>query len=105
MLFFEDEELVRKYAESNPLYADVMSAYSIQTNAMHQFAVWCMLEAGGLGASLQHYNPLIDASVSIEWDLPKEWKLIAQMPFGRATDNPGEREQRPLSERIIIMPP
>jgi uncharacterized protein len=31
---------------------------------------------------LQHYNPLIDAEVAKQWNLPASWKLRAQMPFG-----------------------
>lgn len=50
-----------------------------------------MLEDTGLGASLQHYNPLIDDEVRKRWSLPREWKLIAQMPFGTPAGEPGER--------------
>jgi predicted oxidoreductase (fatty acid repression mutant protein) len=35
-----------------------------------------------VGASLQHYNPVIDAAVAREWNIPAAWKLRAQMPFG-----------------------
>ena len=35
-----------------------------------------------IGASLQHYNPLIDNEVREHWGLPGQWQLIAQMPFG-----------------------
>lgn len=49
---------------------------------MHQFAVWVMLEDAGFGASLQHYNPLIDEEVAKTWDIPSYWRLIAEMPFG-----------------------
>lgn len=105
VLFFEDEATIKEFEEKFPLYADVIPSYSNQTNAMHQFAIWCMLEAGGLGASLQHYNPLIDEKVRETWKLSPDWKLIAQMPFGVAIDVPGIREQKPISERVIIMPP
>ena len=46
---------------------------------MHQLAVWTMLEDEGMGASLQHYNPLIDDEVRKVWNLSDDWKLIAQM--------------------------
>ena len=36
----------------------------------------------GIGASLQHYNPLIDNDVAAAWGIPANWKLRAQMPFG-----------------------
>ena len=40
-----------------------------------------MLEDAGMGASLQHYNPLSDDEVRKAWNLPGDWKLVAQMPF------------------------
>ena len=67
---------------------------------MHQFAIWTMLEDMGLGASLQHYNPLIDDEVRRTWNLPDNWMMIAQMPFGTPTGEPGEKEFEDLSKRI-----
>ena len=49
---------------------------------MAQFAVWTMLADSGLGASLQHYNPLIDEAVRQAFEVPASWRLVAQMPFG-----------------------
>ena len=40
-----------------------------QTSAMHQLAIWTMLEDAGFGASLQHYNPLIDEAVAKQWHI------------------------------------
>ena len=39
------------------------------------------------GASLQHYNPLIDEAVAKQWHINPNWKLIAEMPFGTSTRN------------------
>ncbi|WP_235899137.1 hypothetical protein [Suipraeoptans intestinalis] len=36
----------------------------------------------GIGASLQHYNPVIDDMVRERYKLPKTYRLVAQMPFG-----------------------
>ncbi len=36
----------------------------LKTNAMHQFAIWTALATKGIGASLQHYNPLVDETTS-----------------------------------------
>lgn len=52
---------------------------------MHQFAVCTALEQEGLGANLQHYNPLIDARVAAEWGVPEDWELSAQLVFGNKT--------------------
>ena len=56
-----------------------------------------MLEDMGLGASLQHYNPLIDDEVRRTWNLPGDWMMIAQMPFGTPTGEPGEKEFEDLA--------
>lgn len=44
---------------------------------MAQYAVWTCLADAGLGASLQHYNPSIDADISKIFELPKHWLLRA----------------------------
>ncbi|TCJ01939.1 nitroreductase family protein [Cytobacillus praedii] len=100
VLFFEDEAIVKALQEQFALYADNFPIWSEQASGMHQLVVWAGLEAEGLGASLQHYNPLIDEEVKREWDIPSTWKLIAQMPFGNPTAQPGEKEFKPLEERV-----
>lgn len=64
--------------------------------------VWTGLEALGFGANLQHYNPLIDAPVAEAWNVPKEWKLSAQLVFGSPEGAPGPKEQKPVDERVKI---
>ena len=103
VLFFEDRGVVEQQKRDNPKYADSFEIYSAQTSAMHQFAVWTLLEDMGFGASLQHYNPLIDSRVAEEWNLSAEWKLMAQMPFGTPLSPPDPKEQHlPLNERRLI---
>lgn len=100
VLFFEDESIVESLQEQFASYADNFPIWSNQSSGMHQFVVWTALEAEGLGASLQHYNPLIDDEVKKEWDIPNNWKLIAQMPFGNPTASVGEKEIQPLEDRV-----
>ncbi|NLD05714.1 MAG: nitroreductase, partial [Synergistaceae bacterium] len=69
---------------------------------MHQFVIWTALSAEGLGASLQHYNPVIDNAVKKEWNIPEKWKLLAQMPFGKPVDKPEDKEVVPLEERVKV---
>jgi predicted oxidoreductase (fatty acid repression mutant protein) len=82
ILFFEDQDSIRLCQEKFALYADNFPVWSEQAAGMAQLAVWTALAEAGIGASLQHYNPLIDAEVSRVWTLPQSWKLRAQMPFG-----------------------
>ena len=102
ILFFEDKAVVEQLQDSFPTYYDKFPVWAQQTSAMHQLAIWTMLEDAGLGVSLQHYNPLIDDEVRRTWDLPESWMLIAEMPFGTPTAEPGEKEFQELSERIKI---
>ena len=102
ILVFEDQDVVKGLQEAFPSYADNFPVWSQQTSAMHQLAVWTMLEDIGLGVNLQHYNPLIDKDVEKEWNIPSSWKLIAEMPFGKPLAQPGEKQFRPLDERIKV---
>lgn len=101
ILYFEDMSIVRSLQEKFPTYKDNFPIWSEQTSAMHQLAIWTMLEDAGLGASLQHYNPLIDEEVRKAWSLPDDWKLIAQMPFGTPTAQPGPKDVMSLDKRVF----
>lgn len=102
VLFFEDQTVVKGLQDAFPSYQENFPGWSLQTSAMHQLAVWTMLEDAGFGASLQHYNPLIDAEVRRTWNLPETWNLIAQMPFGTPLGDPGAKEFQPLESRVKI---
>lgn len=102
VLFFEDQTVVKNLQEAFPLYQDNFPGWSVQTSAMHQLAVWVMLEDVGFGASLQHYNPLIDNEVRQTWNLPADWKLISEMPFGLPAQQPGPKEFQDLASRVKV---
>ncbi|HAG42900.1 MAG TPA: nitroreductase [Clostridium sp.] len=102
VLFFEDNSVVESLQQQFAIYKDNFPIWSQQSSGMHQFAIWTALEIEGFGASLQHYTELIENDVKKEWDIPENWKLIAQMPFGKPTTQPGEKEFQPLEERIKI---
>jgi predicted oxidoreductase (fatty acid repression mutant protein) len=102
VLFFDENSIVEALQQQFVLYKDNFPVWSQQSNGMHQFVVWTALEGEGLGASLQHYNELIEAEVKKEWSLPDSWKLIAQMPFGKPTVQPEEKQFGPLEERIKV---
>ncbi|MDE5708031.1 MAG: nitroreductase family protein [Alistipes sp.] len=102
VLFYEDMSVIRSLQQRFPLYAGNFPTWSEHTSAMHQLTVWTMLENAGFGASLQHYNPLIDKDVRIQWRLPEEWRLIAQMPFGLPAAAPPEKTFEPVDARMRI---
>lgn len=94
VLFFEDQDVVKGLQARFPLYADNFPIWSEQSGGMAQFAVWLALAEAGIGASLQHYNPLVDAVVRMQWQVPESWLLRAQMPFGS--------HQGPFAEKTFI---
>ncbi|GAB7331414.1 hypothetical protein MBLNU13_g02836t1 [Cladosporium sp. NU13] len=93
ILFYEDPAPVKNLQTKFAQYADKFPDWSEHTSAMHQFAAWTALEAEGLGANLQHYNPLPDQKASEIWNIPLEWSLKAQLVFGGLEE--GAREKLP----------
>jgi predicted oxidoreductase (fatty acid repression mutant protein) len=102
VLFFESQSVIQGYQTQFSSYAENFPVWSQQTNAMHQFSIWVMLEDLGFGASLQHYNPIIDEEVKATWKLPEDWQLIAQMPFGVPLKEPGAKTVLPVEERFYV---
>lgn len=103
ILYYEDQSVVRGLQEKFPSYADNFPIWSEQTNGMHQLTLWTALEDAGFGASLQHYNPIIDEVVAKEFKIDADWKLRAQMPFGVPAGEPGEKTFEPLEERLLFL--
>lgn len=101
ILFFEDMSVVEDLQRQFPLYRDNFPVWSNQSSGMLQYVLWTALEIEGYGVSLQHYNPLIDESVKSVWNIQSDWKLIAQMPFGKPVALPGPKEFQPLEKRIL----
>ncbi|EIL89643.1 nitroreductase family protein [Rhodanobacter spathiphylli] len=102
VLFYEDQSVVKGLQEQFALYADNFPVWSEQAGGMAQFAVWLALTEAGVGASLQHYNPVADDATRQEWDVPATWKLRAQMPFGSHEGGFGEKAFMDDSQRFIV---
>jgi predicted oxidoreductase (fatty acid repression mutant protein) len=102
ILYFEDQSVVEALQIQFPTYSANFPVWSQQSSGMHQYVIWTALEIEGFGASLQHYGELIGADVRREWKVPANWKLIAQMPFGKPVAQPDAKQFKPLEERIRI---
>jgi uncharacterized protein len=100
VLFFEDRSIVQSLQDQFPAFAEKFPAYSLQSSGMLQYIVWTSLELEGFGASLQHYNPLIDEEVKKQWNIPDSWELMAQMPFGKPVAGPNEKQFQPVEDRV-----
>ncbi len=103
VLFFEDWDAVTALQEQFPAYQENFPLWAYQANAMAEFILWTALEEAGLGASLQHYNPLVDEAVKKTFHLPESWKLIAQMPFGKPIAPAADKTFLPIQERVKIL--
>lgn len=91
VLFFEDQDVIKGLQEQFELYADNFPVWSEHSTAIAQFAVWNVLAEQGIGASLQHYNPIIDEKINAAFDIPAQWKLRAQLVFGSIEGEAGEK--------------
>lgn len=91
-LFFEDQDVVKGLQEQFAAYADNFPVWSEHSTGIAQFAVWMALSEAGLGASLQHYNPIIDEQVAKKFNIPANWKLRAQLVFGSVEASAGEKD-------------
>lgn len=103
ILFFEDQAVVEGYMEQAPLYAANFPGWSLQGDAIMQYAMWLALSSEGFGVSIQHYNPLIDGQVQELYNVPGNWTLIAQMPFGEPNNTPGEKTFLPLADVVTFV--
>lgn len=102
VLFFEDTSTVESLQKKFPLYAENFPKWSLESNGMLQYMIWLALSEKNIGASLQHYNPLIDDEVKLAFDLPGHWQLLAQMPFGSIERPADEKSFLPMNERLKI---
>ncbi len=100
VLFYEDQDVVKSLQEQFALYADNFPVWSEHSTGIAQFAVWTALAEQNIGASLQHYNPVVDAEVADVYEIPSNWKLRAQLVFGSIEAPAGEKTYMENSERF-----
>ncbi|MDY4697899.1 MAG: nitroreductase family protein [Selenomonas montiformis] len=103
VLYFIDNNVVKALQEQFPLYAENFPTWAQQANGMLQFSVWTALRDLDIGANLQHYNPVIDAAVADLFDVPANWQLIAQMPFGGIAAQPNSKDTEDISKRVRVI--
>ncbi|WP_155287393.1 nitroreductase family protein [Lacticaseibacillus zhaodongensis] len=103
ILYFTDTDVVKKLEHDFPLYADNFYDWSEQSQGNAQLEVWTTLATNGLGANLQHYNPIIDDQVRAAFDIPANWRLRAQMPFGSIEKPAGEKTYLDKASRFKVL--
>ncbi len=103
VLYFYDKNVVDDMQEKFPSYAENFPIWSNQANGMLQFGIWTALRELGVGANIQHYNPVIDDKVKELFDIPENYVLVAEMPFGGITSEPDEKEREVISKRVKVV--
>ncbi|MDA9462897.1 nitroreductase family protein [Enterococcus mundtii] len=102
VLFFKDTDVIKNLQEQFALYADNFPDWSEQSNGIATANTWVALSEEGLGANLQHYNPVIDEAVAKEWSIPANWKLRSQLVFGSPESPAGEKEYMNDADRFRV---
>jgi predicted oxidoreductase (fatty acid repression mutant protein) len=100
-LFFEDQDVIKNLQEQFALFADNFPVWSEQGSGIVTVNAWTALSEIGIGANLQHYNPVIDSAVASEWNIPANWKLRGQLVFGSIEAAAGEKAFMADSDRFI----
>ena len=100
VLFFEDDSVVDDYKKKFSAYASAFDMFAAHGLGILQGNVWNALAEKGIGANLQHYNPLIDDEVKKTWNLPSSWRLVSEMVFGHVEAVPAPVEKLPAEERV-----
>lgn len=92
ILFYEDQDVVKGLQEQFPLYAENFPIWSEQGHGIALYATWLALAEKNIGMNVQHYNPLVDAQLAEKYDIPANWKLRSQAPFGQIVAPAGDKD-------------
>lgn len=103
ILYFYDASVVKGLQDRFPMYAGNFPVWANQASAMLQISIWSGLREQGIGASLQHYNPVIDKLVQEFCDIPEDYVLVAQMPFGGIVSEPAPKEKEDITKRVKVV--
>ncbi|WEV54496.1 nitroreductase family protein [Leuconostocaceae bacterium ESL0723] len=102
VLYFTDMDVVHGLEEQFPSYKDNFYDWSEEAIGIALYSVWLTLTEADLGASIQHYNPLIDQAVAEAFDIPSNWKLRGEMPFGTIEAPAAPKDYMPDDERFKL---
>lgn len=102
ILYYIDDEVVASLQKRFPLYADNFPGWALQSSGMLQISLWTALRELKIGASLQHYNPVIDESLRKLYQLPQSYRLVAQMPFGGIAEEPLPKAKEDIALRVRL---
>ena len=103
ILYFYDESIIKGLQENFPTYKDNFPLWAREANGMLQISMWCALRDLGIGANLQHYNPVINDMVRDLCDVPEHYILVSQMPFGGIAGPAKEKVGEDIDLRVKVL--
>lgn len=103
VLYFYDDAVVKGMQEQFAAYAKNFPVWANQASGMLQLSIWSALRELGVGANLQHYNPVIDQKVKELFGVPESYVLIAQMPFGGIVKEAEPKPAEDISLRVKVV--
>lgn len=103
IMYFTDTAIVHQLEKDFPLYADNFATWAEQAQGSAQLNTWVTLANNGLGANLQHYNPIIDDQVAEAFAVPANWTLRGQMPFGSIEAPAGSKDYMDRHEQFKVL--
>lgn len=102
VLMFESRDAV----EVLPTSPERSQLYKENHHGIAAYAVWLALREMDLGASLQHHNVGFDQGYDKQirdyLDLPSDWEMLAQMPFGSIETEAEEKETMDVEDQVIL---
>lgn len=102
VLFFTDEATVKGLQEQFAAYAENFPGWANQSVGMAQGFAWTALAEAGIGANIQHYNPVIDEAVAKLLNVPAYWKLVSQMVVGGINSEPEAKDRGDINTRVLV---
>ncbi len=103
ILLYEDQDVVAGLETQFPLYAANFSTWSEHAHGGTLYGLWLAFAEKGIGMTVQHYNPLVDAVAAERYHVPSHWKLRAQVPFGSIVAPADEKAYMADEDRIIVV--
>jgi len=104
ILLYQDTTSIKGLQETFPAYKDNFPIWAMQATGMLKYTLWTSLVEEGFGASIQHYTELVEADVNKELNIDPAWKMVGQLPFGKAAQNPDANKTfEPIEKRLIVL--
>lgn len=103
VMMFTDMDVIKNLEDNFPLYKDNFYDWSEQAIGNVSLAFWTALATNNIGMNMQHYNPIIDDEVRAAFDVPANWRLRAQMPFGSIEAPAGDKDFMDRADRFRVL--